>query len=253
MHKFPLAQKQVFKGHPLCVLNAPAGFGGSDPQKMARLGHALPQALARQTSAGILAHTPAEFGILRILKGGMGAPFQGKQHQQGRRVQKWHALAPPSLERVPADPCPSGRCFKISRWMSVTYGLGAFQPTVFALVCGVLSLGMSPLKWEFSISYSLLATSHAGFQSQVLWCPPLWCRSQGLGYMMWGSNTLPLRDMLCIREIPPTCGLPWQEWGFWQDQLSASPTFLDLALLSFVVELLLSLFSGLFQGELFYR
>lgn len=89
IHKLPLAQRQVFKGHPLCVLKAPAGLGSMDPQESARLGHTLPQTLAGQMSARMLAHTPAEFGILHLLKGGMGALFQGKQHQQGRRVQKW--------------------------------------------------------------------------------------------------------------------------------------------------------------------
>lgn len=65
----------MFKGHHLCVLNAPASFGDIGPQESARLGHVFPQALGGQMSAEILANTLGKFGILHLLKGRMGAPF----------------------------------------------------------------------------------------------------------------------------------------------------------------------------------
>lgn len=52
---------------------------------------------------------------------------------------------------------------------------------------------------------------------------------------MWVMNLLLLREKLCICEKHPDYGSPRQE-VFWQDHVSASPSGLDVAILSFVVE-----------------
>lgn len=72
-----------------------------------------------------------------------------------------------------------------------------------------------------------------GFQSQAFGDLSLPCGSQGLGYFCGGKNPSFLRKKLHICEIPPNCAL-WL--GFLVGpHLSASPTHLDVALLSFVV------------------
>lgn len=43
-----------------------------------------------------------------------------------------------------------------------------------------------------------------------------------------------VRHELPICETPPRCGLPRWRWSFWRDHISASPTHLDVALLSLV-------------------
>lgn len=75
--------------------------------------------------------------------------------------------------------------------------------------------------------------SPVGFQSQAFGDLSLPCRSQGLGYFCGGKNPSFLRKKLHICAIPPNCAL-WL--GFLVGpHLSASPTHLDVALLSFVV------------------
>lgn len=54
---------------------------------------------------------------------------------------------------------------------------------------------------------------------------------------------------LCTCEISPDCGASCQGWGFGKTE---SPALLDVELLSFVVEKLLSSFLGLSQRELFH-
>lgn len=59
-----------------------------------------------------------------------------------------------------------------------------------------------------------------------------------------------LRKIFCICEIPPVHGPPFQEWNVWQDCISASPTFLDVAILFFVVkELAIHLVFRFFQRD----
>ena len=77
---------------------------------------------------------------------------------------------PPSPERVPTDPWPSGRCFKISWWISFIYCLGAFQLAGFALGHRVSESIYKHFKIKISVSYSLLGLldiSTFGFQSQA--------------------------------------------------------------------------------------
>lgn len=64
--------------------------------------------------------------------------FQHSTHQQwhkpgGRRTQKWLPPKFQSLERVPAVSCLSSRCCKVSKWVSIPYGLCAFLSDVFVL------------------------------------------------------------------------------------------------------------------------
>lgn len=57
---------------------------------------------------------------------------------------------------------------------------------------------------------------------------------------------------LHICEIPPTCESPCRRWDFWQDHFSASPTPLNVVLLSFVEEELFSWLTDLLHGEVFH-
>lgn len=51
-----------------------------------------------------------------------------------------------------------------------------------------------------------------------------------------GHKPLTPHEEASYFEIPLNCGLPCQGWSFWQDHVSASPTHIDVAPLSFVVE-----------------
>lgn len=59
------------------------------------------------------------------------------------------------------------------------------------------------------------------------------------GPKSWGvqceAQTPILREKLCTQEMPPYC-VSLHQRGFWQDHLSASPTHLDVAFLSLLVE-----------------
>lgn len=60
-------------------------------------------------------------------------------------------------------------------------------------------------------------------------------------------NPLILMEKLFIHYMPPYCVLLHQRWGFQQEHISVSPTHLDVALLSLLVE-----GAVLFQQELFH-
>ena len=129
----------------------------------------------------------------------------------------------------PNRPCSPRRYFRIIKWISLTYIVGAFQTVAFVLVPRASPLG------EISQFPTALV-----FNSRHFGGSSLRCRSQWLGYLGWGMNPLLLREKLQICEIPPDCGSPSWAWGFWRDFVSASPTHLHVALLLFVVKELFS-------------
>lgn len=92
-----------------------------------------------------------------------------------------------------------------------------------------------------SWTYSLLV-----FKPNILIVPLSGAEPKGWVVPNVGTNPLLFREKFCIFEISPTCGLPCLEWNFWQELVSVSPTHLDIAFLSFVVEALFIWFSGLF-------
>ena len=57
-------------------------------------------------------------------------------HQLVRmRLQKWHPPAHPALETVSVSSCLSSSHFRISKLVSLTYGLGTFQTVQGEWVC----------------------------------------------------------------------------------------------------------------------
>lgn len=56
--------------------------------------------------------------------------------------------------------------------------------------------------------------------------PPV--KSPGLKSMMWGVNSLLLREDLHTCNIPPACGLPCQGCGYQPDHVSAPSVLLDV-------------------------
>lgn len=67
-------------------------------------------------------------GFIEVVPGCRHLYYQGIG-----REQKWHLPAPPSLKQVLTGHFPSGRCFKISKLISFTYGPGTSLTTAFAL------------------------------------------------------------------------------------------------------------------------
>lgn len=65
----------------------------------------------------------------------------------------------------------------------------------------------------------------------------LWCKTQGLGSMIWGTTPLHLREKLHIHEILFDYRLGW---GFEWDHISFSLNYLDVAPLSSVMRKLFS-------------
>lgn len=60
-----------------------------------------------------------------------------------------------SAWRVPAGSCLSGRCFKINKSVSFTYGLGAFQIVAFDWVLGGVGLYVNTLRVDFLFPLAL--------------------------------------------------------------------------------------------------
>lgn len=93
-------------------------------------------------------------------------------------------------------------------------------------------------KSRFSIPYNcivLLKVSPAGFQGHLI--SPM--QFPKTGVPVWGTNTSFFRGKLHIMKSLPKVG-HYTLCGFFQDHVSASPTCLDVVLLSFVVEVLFS-------------
>lgn len=69
------------------------------------------------------------------------------------KTKKWFLFLSLSLGEVPAIFCFSSRCFKVSKWVSFTYGPCAFQISVLALFPGGVSL-LRPFKIFHPYSFS---------------------------------------------------------------------------------------------------
>lgn len=175
------------------------------------------------------------------------------------------------LERVPAVSCLSIRCFKISKCVSFTYGLGSLQTDVFALDPRVNESPCNPLRIGFSNLYisDFPRCYHHWFSKPSILQVCL-CRIWGFEMPDVEHKALALREKFHIFEIPHKCGLMYLGLivvvicacmcvcyfcahvdacvCVW-DHFSASPTHLDAVLLSLVVE---ALFSDLFQRKLLH-
>ena len=97
--------------------------------------------------------------------------------------------------------CPSGRCFKISKWNPFTSGLGSFQTGAFVLGPEANESDCEPCKSRACTQYSprsLLDGSSTGFQSQVLWGLSVWCISHGSWCLMCSTDSLPQGGVLYV-------------------------------------------------------
>lgn len=101
---------------------------------------------------------------------------------------------PVSPRKIPTNPSPPGRCFKISNCVTFTYNPVTSQTAAYMLVLRTHESVHQPCKRSFSHPHSSsnpLDTTTFGFQSQLFLGPHLsGCRSQGLGCVMWGTKSL---------------------------------------------------------------
>lgn len=74
-----------------------------------------------------------------------------------------------SLDKFSAVSCFSGKCLKIGKWVSFTYGLSTFQTGAFVLVTRLNESTHEPFKCGFSVPYRFIFLNimPIGFQSQV--------------------------------------------------------------------------------------
>ena len=88
-----------------------------------------------------------------------------------KKTKNWCPPAPPYPQKVLIDPCSLDTHFKISKWISFTYGTGTFQTATFALGLEWVSFCMYPSRAEpqFPIALCLLDVGLTSFQSQMLW------------------------------------------------------------------------------------
>ena len=99
-----------------------------------------------------------------------------------------------------------------------------------------------PFKRDISVVYSPLVQ---GPSQNLLGVHLFHCRSQGLRDPVRGMNPSLLREKLCMVDIPPDRG-SLLRGGVLVSPLLASPACPRVALLSFIVKVLVSEFSGLF-------
>lgn len=115
------------------------------------------------------------------------------------RLQKWYSSVFPSLDKVPAGSCLSSSCFKISQWVSFTYGLGSFQSVAVALDLRASVFALEHIKGRSSISYISmirLVLNSIDFQS----------------HMFWGL-VFPVQGRVLYFGISPDCGVTTSGMG----------------------------------------
>lgn len=94
------------------------------------------------------------------------------------------------------------RCLKISKWVSLIYGLGAFQTHALVLGPGVSESICESFKSGLFVSYIsiiFLDTIPIVSQSQIFWGSTVLC-------LIWNKNPSHLRKKNCAFEIPSECG-----------------------------------------------
>lgn len=88
-------------------------------------------------------------------------------------------------------------------------GLDTFQTVAFSLAPGVRESTCKLFKSGISILYTdvvLLDINPIGFQSQTFRDSSLWCRSQGLGCLLYDTEPSFLRENICTCDIASDCG-----------------------------------------------
>lgn len=129
------------------------------------------------------------------------------------KTQRWCLPVPQSQREFWQALLPSGRCCPISKQISFSYGLGAFQGAAFVLGPRVSGSACKPFKSGIFISHSpmvLLGSSISpiDFQSQTFWRLISSMKVSGTGCLVWDANSSLPREKLHICDLPPDCGLP---------------------------------------------
>lgn len=129
--------------------------------------------------------------------------------------------------------------------------------SAFQSAAGVLGLRASeqtykPFKSRICVPCSPMVpldVSPDGFQSQMFWGHVSLVQVLRVGSLMFGIEHSLLREKFHICEVPPSCASLHWVWGSLQDCASASPTHLDVALLTFVVREFSARFQVIFRGN----
>lgn len=153
-------------------------------------------------------------------------------------------------------PGPSGRCFKVSKWVSFTCNPVTSQISIFVLVPGMSKSACEPLIGNISDSHSPPVSpdiSLFDFQSQCFGGLISLVQILRVGVLDMGHKPLTSQgetpdlwdpSLLCMG-----CCVLCGEWSFWWDCISASPSFLRVASLSFIMERAVQLgFCSLLEG-----
>lgn len=161
-------------------------------------------------------------------------------------ITKWCPPAPPSLERVPTGPCPSNRCFKISKWIFFTYSLIALQTDAFVLGLGASESACEPIKSRIAVPWSpldCLDISPIVFQSHTFWVLVSPLQVSRLGVPNGGHKpSTPWREASDLWNSSH-CRLPCWGWGFGEAaSLSLLPSWLSSFTVSCEGTVLLGLF-----------
>lgn len=116
-----------------------------------------------------------------------------------------------SLDKVPTGSCLSRSCFKMSNWVSITYGLGVFQSVLFCaeskedwiFIWALLEWDLHYLQFYDSPSLNLHWFSNQAFWELVFLVPaprsrhPIW----------WTIPPIIPQGRVLYLAIPPNCGV----------------------------------------------
>lgn len=138
--------------------------------------------------------------------------------------KKWLPPACQSLRRGLATSCLFSRCYKISKQVSFIYCLWAFRSDIFALVSKVSESVPKP------IMSSLPFPQFCSFPECIPCCfskPDIWGAHLTLGFLMWSSNLLLLRESLSPLPSVECCSwvyfFPLETMSLPSTHLSATP------------------------------
>lgn len=154
----------------------------------------------------------------RIQKWRPPTPARARQRESAKMVPACAS----NPERVPTNFCTSRRWLKVSKWISLIYGLGAFQSAAFALGPGTNESVCEP-KSGISVPYRpmflLECKPHWFLMPGILRAhlsgarPKGWVPDVGTYPNSSGRSSVFVRFPLA----PPDCRLLHWGWGFWRD------------------------------------
>lgn len=110
------------------------------------------------------------------------------------RLQKRYLPVFLSLYKVLAGFLPSGSHFKISKWVSFDYGLGAFQSVVFALYFRVHGFVLESFKSGLFIPCNSPGLNPTAFQNQAYWVPVFSVLATNMRCLIGAQSLCSLRE-----------------------------------------------------------